>query len=65
MRRFLTLLIYIVCASVISVMAAGEVSKGRIKGTVKDSSGAVVASVEVSLLLPHQAVWKATVTDGE
>ncbi|HEX5835147.1 MAG TPA: TonB-dependent receptor [Pyrinomonadaceae bacterium] len=65
MRRFLTLLIYIVCASVISVMAAGEVSKGRIKGTVKDSSGAVVASVEVSLLLPNQAVWKATVTDGE
>ena len=65
MKRFLTLLIYIVCASVISVMAAGDESKGRIKGTVKDSSGAVVASVEVSLLLPNQAVWKATVTDAE
>src|SRR6185369_10221518 len=65
MRRFLTLLMYSVFASVVPVMAASEESEGRIKGSVKDSNGAIVSGIDVSLLLPNQAVWKATVTDGE
>jgi outer membrane receptor protein involved in Fe transport len=65
MRKILTLLMYSVFASAMSVLAAGEESEGRIKGTVKDSNGAVVSGIDVSLLLPNQAVWKATVTDGE
>lgn len=48
-----------------SVMAATEESEGRIKGTVKDSNGAAVSGIDVSLLLPNQAVWRATVTDAE
>ena len=65
MRRLLTFVIYSVFASVMSVAVAADESEGRIKGTVKDSNGAVVAAIEVSLLLPNQAVWRATVTDGE
>lgn len=65
MRRLLTLLLYSVFFSVMSVMAAGEESDGRIKGSVKDSNGAIVSGIDVSLLLPNQAVWRATITDGE
>lgn len=65
MKRFLTLLIYSVFASVMSVMAAVEESDSRIKGTVKDSNGAVVSGIDVSLLRPNQAVARATVTDAE
>jgi outer membrane receptor protein involved in Fe transport len=65
MKRLLTLLLYCVFASAVSVMAATEESEGRIKGTVKDSNGAIVSGIDVSLLLPNQAVWRATVTDAE
>ena len=66
MKRLLTFLVYSVFASVMSVMAAVEESDaGRIKGTVKDSNGAVVSGIDVSLLLPNQAVARATVTDGD
>ena len=65
MKRLLTVLLYGVFASVMSVMAAVEESEGRIKGTVKDSNDAVVSGIDVSLLLPNQAVWRATVTDAE
>ena len=66
MKRLLSVLLYSVFASVMSVMAAVEESEaGRIKGTVKDSGGAVVSGIDVSLLLPNQAVWRATVTDAE
>ena len=65
MKRLLTLLLYGVFASVMSVMAAVEESEGKIKGTVKDSNGAVVSGIDVSLLLPNQAVARATVTDGD
>lgn len=65
MKRILTVLLYCVFASVVTVMAATEKSDGRIKGTVKDSEGAIVSGVDVSLLLPTQAVLRATVTDAE
>ncbi|HXQ72631.1 MAG TPA: TonB-dependent receptor, partial [Pyrinomonadaceae bacterium] len=66
MKRLLSVLLYSVFASVMSVMAAVEESEsGRIKGSVKDSNDAVVSGIDVSLLLPNQAVWRATVTDAE
>ncbi|HKS09749.1 MAG TPA: TonB-dependent receptor [Pyrinomonadaceae bacterium] len=65
MKRLLSFLLYSVFASVMSVMGAVEESEGKIKGTVKDSNGAVVSGIDVSLLLPNQAVWRATVTDGD
>ncbi|HEX5888257.1 MAG TPA: TonB-dependent receptor [Pyrinomonadaceae bacterium] len=65
MKRLLTLLLYCVFASAVSVMAVTEESEGRIKGTVKDSNGAIVSGIDVSLLLPNQAVVRATVTDAE
>jgi outer membrane receptor protein involved in Fe transport len=65
MRRLLAFLLYSVFASVMSVGAAVEESEAGIKGTVRDSNGAVVSGVDVSLLLPNQAVARATVTDAE
>lgn len=65
MKRFFSVLLYSVFASTMSVMAAVEASEGKIKGTVKDSNGAVVSGIDVSLLLPNQAVARATVTDAE
>ena len=65
MKKLLTFLLYSVFASVVSVMAATEESESRIKGTVKDFNGAVLSGIDVSLLLPNQAVARATVTDAE
>jgi len=46
------------------VPAEGQESQGRIKGAVKDSDGAAVSGVDVSLLLSNRAVARATVTDA-
>jgi hemoglobin/transferrin/lactoferrin receptor protein len=65
MPKLLTLLLCCILASLTSVMALGEGTQGTIKGTVKDSDGAAVNGVDVSLLLPNQAVARATVTDAD
>jgi len=65
MKRLFSLLLYSVFASTMSLMAAVEESVGKIKGTVKDSNGAVVSGIDVSLLLQNQAVARATATDAE
>jgi outer membrane receptor for ferrienterochelin and colicin len=41
-----------------------EPETGKVKGSVKDDNGAIVAGVNVSLYLPNQAVARATVTDA-
>ncbi|HSK62289.1 MAG TPA: TonB-dependent receptor, partial [Pyrinomonadaceae bacterium] len=61
MLKVLTFLIFGVFAS---AAALGQDAQGSIKGTVKDSDGAAVSGVEVSLLLPNRAVARATVTDA-
>ena len=60
MLKLLTLLFIGVFASAV---ALGQDPQGTIKGTVKDSDGAAVSGVDVSLLLPNRAVARATVTD--
>jgi outer membrane receptor protein involved in Fe transport len=47
-----------------SVFAIGQQSQGKITGTVKDSHGAIISGVKVSLQLANQAVTRATVTDA-
>jgi hemoglobin/transferrin/lactoferrin receptor protein len=64
MKRLLTLLVYSVFASLMSVMAATAETDGKIKGTVKDSEEAAVSGVEVSLLLANQAIARTTLTDS-
>src|SRR5215211_316922 len=63
----LRLLTFALCCLFLPALteAAGQDSQGRIKGAVKDSDGAAVSGVNVSLLLPNQAVARATVTDAE
>ena len=65
MLKVLTLLLCSVVVVAMSQVASGQETQGRIKGTVKDSDGAAVSGVDVSLLLPNQAVARATVTDAE
>jgi hemoglobin/transferrin/lactoferrin receptor protein len=60
MLKLLTLLFIVVFAT---AAALGQDAQGTIKGTVKDSDGAAVSGVDVSLLLPNRAVARATVTD--
>ena len=50
---------------VMSCAAAGQEQEGKITGSVKDDNGAVVSGVNVSLLLPNQAVSRAVVTDAQ
>ncbi len=47
-----------------SLVALAQGSRTKITGTVKDPDGATVSGVEVLLLLPNQAVLRATVTDA-
>lgn len=47
-----------------AIVAIGEESLGKIRGTVKDADGAIVSGVDVSLLLPNLAVARKTVTDA-
>ena len=49
---------------VVSFTAYGQDHDGKIIGTVKDPSGAVVSGADVSLLAAHRAVVRATVTDA-
>ncbi|HEX6284692.1 MAG TPA: TonB-dependent receptor, partial [Pyrinomonadaceae bacterium] len=60
----LKLLTFLICGMLASVVALGQDTQGTIKGTVKDSDGAAVTGVDVSLLLPNRAVSQATVTDA-
>ena len=60
----LKLLTFLICGIFASVVAMGHDTQGTIKGTVKDSDGAAVSGVDVSLLLPNQAVVQATKTDA-
>ena len=61
MLKLLTLVFIGIFASAV---AFGQDAQGTIKGTVKDSEGAAVSGVDVSLLLPNRAVTRATVTDA-
>ncbi|HEU5459131.1 MAG TPA: TonB-dependent receptor [Pyrinomonadaceae bacterium] len=47
------------------VLAYGQTSNGKIKGTVKDPDGAVVSGASVSLLKANQVVLRAAVTNAE
>ena len=49
---------------ILPILVYGQGSQGKIVGTVKDRDGANVSGAEVSLLNPHQAVIRATVTDA-
>ena len=60
----LRLLTFLLCSLFAPVPAEGQESQGRIKGAVKDSDGAAVSGVDVSLLLSNRAVARATVTDA-
>src|SRR5688572_21149519 len=64
-RRMVTGSICLAFVLVISFAAQSQESGGRITGAVKDNDGAFVSGVSVSLLLPNQAVSRATVTDAE
>lgn len=61
MLKFLTLLL---SGFLTAAVALGQGTQGTVKGTVKDPDGAAVSGVDVSLLLPNQAVARATVTDA-
>lgn len=63
MPKLLTLLLGLMLMSFLPAVALGQ-EQGSIKGTVKDADGAAVGGVDVSLLLPNQAVVEATVTDA-
>ena len=47
---------------IVPILVYGQGPPGKIVGTVKDPNGASVSGAEVSLLNPHQAVIRATVT---
>src|SRR5258705_9722613 len=49
---------------ILPLLVYGQGLQGKIVGTVKDPDGADVSGAEVSLLNPHQAVIRATVTDA-
>jgi hypothetical protein len=49
---------------IVPILVYGQGSQGKIVGSVKDPDGANVSGAEVSLLNPHQAVIRATVTDA-
>lgn len=59
----MTLCIRLAFALIVSVAAMGQAPEARITGTVRDNDNAAVGGVTVSLLLPNQAVSRATVTD--
>ena len=58
----LTLLSIFLLAPVLAL--SQNVIPGRITGTVKDESGAIVAGAEVSLIHSQQAVMRSTVSDA-
>ena len=62
MPKLLTLILCFSLASFMPTVVKGQNAQGTIKGTVKDSDGAAVSGVDVSLLLPNQAVIHATTT---
>ena len=64
-RRIVTGAICLAFVLVMSFAVVGHESEGRITGSVKDNHGAVVSGVSVLLVLPNQAVSRATVTDAE
>ena len=64
MPKLLTLFLCLILMSFPPAVALGQDAQGTIKGTVKDADGAAVSGVDVSLLLPNQAVLEATVTDA-
>ena len=61
MFKLLTLLL---CSVFAPLVASGQETQGRIKGTVKDSEGAAVSAASVALVLPNRAVTRAAVTDA-
>jgi hemoglobin/transferrin/lactoferrin receptor protein len=63
-RRIMTNCIRLAFALFMSFAAAAQEPEGKITGSVRDNDNAVVSGVTVSLLLPNQAVARATVTDA-
>ncbi|MFN2406879.1 MAG: TonB-dependent receptor domain-containing protein [Pyrinomonadaceae bacterium] len=64
MFKLVTLLLCSVIVFSASQVAWGQDAQGQIKGTVKDSEGAVVSGAEVSLLLANQAIARTAITDA-
>jgi hemoglobin/transferrin/lactoferrin receptor protein len=65
MPKLLTLILYSLLASAMPPLDWDQEAQGKLRGRVKDPQGAAVSGVDVSLLLPNQAVVRATVTDAE
>ena len=64
MLKLLTLLLCSVFVFSASGVARAQETEARIKGTVKDSEGAVVSGAEVYLLLANQAIARTAITDA-